>query len=105
MPYTESMPETPGGEGEEQPRVTAAEIEDVMMLARRHVPRAVSRLVELMELGGRQSQTACIACKTIVDIAYPDMDAERVKALVETRLKEMIAEAEARRNGQAKLTG
>jgi hypothetical protein len=59
--------------------------DDVVLLARRHSKRAVERLAELMECGGRQAMVGAMAATAMLKIAQVD------EAAVEARIKELIA--------------
>lgn len=71
---------------------------DVRLLARRHTRRAIERLAELMELQHpRQAMVVAMSSRALIDLAHPDLTDEMVKERVEATLKEMLAEAEARK--------
>lgn len=62
-------------------------------LAKLHVPRAVARLVELMDCEGRQAHVAATACKAIIDIAEGS-DADKIIKAVKEHLNTLLSEAE-----------
>jgi len=65
--------------------------DDVVLLARRHSRRAVERLAELMECGGRQAMVGAMAATAMLKIAQVE------EASIEERIKALIADAERKR--------
>lgn len=69
-------------------------------LAAGHVPRAIERLAELMEMGGRNAGVARAACSELIKLACPDLTEETIARLVTEKLQALVADAEAARAAQ-----
>jgi len=69
--------------------------DEVMLLARAHIPKAVQRLAELLDCGGRQAGVAVMAAKALYEIAYPEND--KLRRAVEKEIQRLLDEARRKR--------
>ena len=88
-------------EEEVQAVLQSPEVDDVHRLARVHDKLTVDTLAELCKCRGRQAMVAAVAAMSLHKIGHPEMTKAQVEAMVETRLKEMIADAERRKLASA----
>lgn len=87
----------PNGRRGNRPAVLAPTAQEI---AAGHVPRAIARLAELMELGGKNASVARAACSELIKLACPDLTEETVARMVTEKLQALVAEAEAARAAQ-----
>jgi hypothetical protein len=94
--------DVPVGEGayahtEEASILLDTTLDDVAELARRHDRAAINTLAQLLNCRDRQAMVAAVAAQALVKIGHPELTKEKIEALVESRLRELIAEAEQRK--------